>query len=57
MMVELGKEAKVETADDYTKRVNVFRIRPTSEGDILFQCEKESEVELWVSAISKAICK
>jgi hypothetical protein len=44
-------EGRVEVADDYTKRKNVFRVRTDAGSEYLFQTEGEAAMYEWVTAI------
>ncbi|KAI8090190.1 Pleckstrin homology domain-containing protein [Gilbertella persicaria] len=43
--------AKVDHADDYTKRSNVFRIQTASGPQVLFQVQTNAAVSLWIEKI------
>ena len=47
-------ESRVEIADDYTKRKNVFRVRTQHGSEYLFQAECESAMQEWVKTIEAA---
>lgn len=54
-IIELNGMSVVEVAADYVKRRHVFRVRPTSEGELLFQTESSDEARSWVESIQMVI--
>ncbi|KAJ3335953.1 3-isopropylmalate dehydrogenase [Gonapodya sp. JEL0774] len=54
-IIDLSASSSVEIPADYTKRKNVFRVKPSGKAQVLFQVDDTRDLDRWMQAIRETI--